>query len=131
MALAGQVISHGQAGGPGADDGHGLARRLRAFDHFPPLAAVVVYGVALELADGDRFVDGPAVAGALARMGADVSAHRRERYLFTDDCHGFAGFALRDGANIARRIHPGRAAVGAGCLEGPFLALFRGFDIYT
>jgi hypothetical protein len=85
VAEAGEVIGGGQAGRPGADHQHPLARALRRPLELPAmldggLAQKTLHGV-----DADRAVEVRAVAAVLARVVADPAVHRRHRVVRDQD----------------------------------------------
>ena len=82
----------GQAGRPGADDGHLLGLALLDRDgREVPAVQHVVGGIALQGADGQRLVELAAAALPLAGMGADPAADDGERVFLAYHLIGVGG----------------------------------------
>ena len=85
VSQPGQVIGRRQAAGPGADDGHPLAGRLR-LPFIDELAPAPLKGRPFQHPDRDRLVELDARALAFAGMNAGMAAHGGKGDLFAD--HG-------------------------------------------
>ena len=116
-----QVVGGGHARWARADDGHALARRRLDLERHgrrcTPLACSLehlVAGVAVAVADGDRFLDLVAPAVLLARRRADAAEHAREGDRALEDARRLDEVALRVGLQEARDVDVAGALVLAG-----------------
>ena len=85
VSQPGQVVGRRQAAGPGADDGHPLAGRLR-LPFVDELAPAPLIGRPFQHPDRDRLVELDARALAFAGMNAGMAAYGGKGDLFAD--HG-------------------------------------------
>ena len=98
-----QVVSGGQAGGAGTDDGDFMAAVVELLgDPGVVLGLDLEFGdVALDFVDRHRGIDVAARTDLFAEAGTDASADGRERVLFLDELEGFLVAAFGGHAQVA------------------------------
>ena len=77
------------------------------------MSIVVGGSEALDLFNGDGFIDWAAAAGIFTQMIADVAENGRERDLLAHHSIGLGRFAFLNQSNVAGDVNPGRAGVTA------------------
>ncbi len=109
-----QAQGGGQTRGTGAHDGHFLGLGFLTALRRPGVLDLLVGHEALQLADGDRFVELTALAALLAEGRADPSAYQGEGVALPMDLKGLGVLALADQRHVAGNVHASGAGVGAG-----------------
>ena len=111
-ALHRQLAGDGDPGRPGADDRDALvARRDLGHDVGDAGGLVPLDEEPLHRPDGERPVDVAAAAGPLARGGADVRAHRRDRVRLAREDVALLEPALGGEVQVAAAVRPDRAGL--------------------
>src|SRR6266540_2660484 len=120
VAVGGQVVREGQAGGACPDDGHPFLAGRPGVDRLPPppgavlaLHPATLAGEPLEGPDGDGLVDHAPAAGQLARRSAHPAADGREGVRHPRRQVGRPVVAGRDGADVAPGPREHRTGLGA------------------
>ena len=115
VALLGQVVGCGHAGGAAAHHADLLAGGGQVFAVLlPQLVAAVLGGVPLDIADGNGVVHIPAAALFLTGMGADMAQALGEGQFFVDHGQGLGIFAFLHIPDIPGHLGVDRAGGLAG-----------------
>ena len=110
VALRRELAGDGETGRPGADDRHPLvARRDLRHDVRDARGLVPLDEEPLHRADGERAIDVTPAAGTLARGGADVRAHRRDRVRVARQDVALLEPPFRGEVQVAAAVGPDRA----------------------